>query len=179
MIGPFVNFYLLKAARESRMKRNNKFMKLNYIIIPLVTFLTALLGSLLTSGGMNWYKTIGKPSWTPDGSLIGTVWTIIFILATISALIVFNKIPHDSRFKWIIAIFILNAVLNVLWSFLFFNQHLLGPAIFEAGLLGLSVLALIISIWPGSHLAASLLIPYAAWVFFATFLTYKVWSLNS
>jgi len=153
-------------------------MKLNHIIIPLITFLTALSGSLLTSGGMDWYKTIAKPSWTPAGSVIGTVWTVLFILAAISALIVWNRLPHDNRFKWIIAIFILNAILNVGWSWLFFNQHQLGAAIFEANLLAASVVALVILIWPGSRLAASLLIPYAAWVAFATFLTYKVWSLN-
>ena len=156
-------------------------MKLNYIIIPLITILTALSGSLLTSRAMGWYKNINKPSWTPPGSLIGAVWTVIFILAMISALIVWNDSISSvqvGRFKLIIAIFILNAVLNVFWSLLFFNQHLLAPAIFEAGLLGASVIALVILIWPFSALAASLLIPYAAWVSFATFLTYKVWSLN-
>ncbi len=153
-------------------------MRLNYVIIPLVAFLTALLGSLLTSRAMDWYKSIAKPSWTPPGSIIGAVWTILFILGAISALIVWNGLPHDTHFKWIIAVFIINAILNVGWSWLFFGQHVLGLAIFEAGLLGLSVLALIILIWPGSRLAASLLIPYAAWVCFATFLTYKVWSLN-
>jgi tryptophan-rich sensory protein len=153
-------------------------MKLNFIIIPVVTFLTALGGSLLTSRAMGWYKTINKPSWTPAGSLIGAVWTGLFILAAISALIVWNHLPHDNRFKWIIAIYILNAILNIGWSWLFFNQHLLGADIFEANLLAASVVALVILIWPGSALAASLLIPYAAWVLFATFLTYQIWSLN-
>lgn len=153
-------------------------MKLNYIVIPLITFLTALSGSLLTSGGMKWYKSIKLPSWTPAGSVIGAVWTILFILAAICALIVWNKFPHDGRWQLIVAIFILNAILNVFWSFLFFNQHWLGVAAFESAALGLSVLALVILIWPGSVLAASLLIPYAAWVGFATFLTYTVWTLN-
>lgn len=156
-------------------------MKLNYIIIPLITFLTALAGSLLTSRAMDWYKTINKPSWTPPGSLIGAVWTALFILGAISAMIVWNsslRSEQVGRFKWIVAVFILNAILNVLWSWLFFNQHMLGPAIFEAGLLGASVVVLVILIWPGSALAASLLIPYAAWVLFATFLTYKIWSLG-
>ncbi|MFH0852087.1 MAG: TspO/MBR family protein [bacterium] len=156
-------------------------MKLNYIIIPLITIATALLGSILTSGGMDWYKIIAKPSWTPPGSFIGAVWTILFILATISALAVFNSSLREGqagRLKLIVAIFILNAILNVSWSLLFFNQHLLGAAVFEAGLLGLSVVALVILIWPVSRLSASLLIPYAAWVFFATFLTYKVLIMN-
>lgn len=156
-------------------------MKLNYIVIPLVTFLTALSGSLLTSRGMRWYKTIKLPSWTPAGSVIGAVWTALFILAAICALIVWNsslRSEQATRFTWILAIFIINAILNVGWSWLFFNQHWLAAAAAEAAALGLSILALVILIWPGSALAASLLIPYAAWVGFATFLTYTVWTLN-
>lgn len=153
-------------------------MKLSYIIIPLITLATALLGSRLTSSGMDWYKTINLPAWTPAGSIIGAVWTVLFVLATISALIIWNRSAHDTRFWWIVAIFVANAILNAGWSWLFFNQHLLGLAIFEAALLGASILALIILIWPSSRLAAALLVPYAAWVAFATFLTYKIWSLN-
>ena len=153
-------------------------MKLNYFFILLITFLTAFLGSWLTNRGMGWYKTIKLPSWTPPGSVIGTVWTIIFILATISALITWNKLQHDSHLYWIAVIFIINAILNVGWSFLFFYLHLTGLAIFEAALLGISVVALTVLIWPVSRLAATLLLPYAGWVSFATFLTYMIWSLN-
>lgn len=154
-------------------------MKLNYFIIPLVTVLVAVLGSRFTVQSLSgWYKSLNLPSIAPPGGFIGAVWTILFILATISALLVWNKFPHDTRFYWIIAIFILNAVLNFGWSWLFFGQHQIFAAIFEAGALGLSVLALVVLIWPESVLAASLLIPYAVWVFFATYLTYSIWSLN-
>lgn len=153
-------------------------MKLNYIIIPLIVLTVAFGGGKLTSVSMAWYKTISKPSWTPLGSLIGSVWTVLFILGVISALIVWNYLPHDSRFNIIIAIFVINAILNIGWSWIFFSQHLIGWAVFECALLDATIVVLIILIWPVSVLAATLLIPYAAWVSFATFLTYKVWSLN-
>ncbi|MFH1427428.1 MAG: TspO/MBR family protein [Patescibacteria group bacterium] len=153
-------------------------MKLNYFIIPIITIFVATLGSYLTSQGMDWYKSINLPSWTPPGGVIGAVWTLIFILGTISALIFFNKAEHNSLFNWIIIVFIINAFLNVFWSYLFFYQHLISPAIFEAATLAASVIILIILIWPISRLAASLLIPYATWVMFATYLTYSVWLVN-
>ena len=161
-------------------------MKLYYIIIPLIAIAVAGLGSLLTNTGLtpatdsvlSWYQTIQKPNWTPAGSIIGVVWTTIFILTAISALIVWTKAPRDSRLTWIAVLFLVNAAFNVLWSFLFFNQHLLAVSIFEAALLGLSVMALIILIWPISRWASILLIPYAGWVIFATYLTYSVWLLN-
>lgn len=153
-----------------------KKLKPNYFVIPLITILVSYLGSIFTSKGINsgWYDLINKPSWTPPGSIIGLVWTIIFILATISALIVWNKLERDKRFWKIIYLFIINAGLNLFWSFLFFAQGLIGIAMIESAILGISVYLLVYFIWPKSKLAASLLIPYAAWVTFATFLNYSI-----
>jgi len=153
-------------------------MKLNYLIIPLIVLAVAWLGGQLTGSGMDWYRTIKLPSFTPPGSIIGLVWTIIFILSAISAIIFWNKTTTDNRFYWIIAIFIANAILNIAWSYLFFNQHLLGLATIEAAILDLSVIALILLLWPISKISAGLLVPYAGWAAFATYLTYLVWSLN-
>ena len=153
-------------------------IKLNYIILPLITIFVSILGSWITKRGMEWYDTINLPSFTPPGSYIGAIWTVIFILATISALIVWNKMPHEGNFWWIIALFLINAGLNVFWSYLFFGRHMLNAAFIEAGLLDLSVIGLMILIWPVSRLASALLIPYAAWTAFATYLSYIIWSLN-
>ncbi len=153
-------------------------MKPNLLLIPILTFLTAAFGSWLTNRGMSWYQSINLPGWTPPGSVIGTVWTVIFILAMISVLIIWNRYFTEKNFWLIILFFIINALLNVGWSYLFFSLNLIGPAVFEAGLLGLSVLALIILIWPYSLTAAILLLPYFGWVCFATYLTYQVWLLN-
>lgn len=154
-------------------------MKPYILITPLVTIAVAIGGSLLTSSGMRWYNSINLPSFTPPGAIIGTVWTVIFILAAVSALMVFGRISHGQLWTWLTIVFLINGLLNVLWSFLFFNQHLIGPAVIEAGLLGVSVLILIFMTWPISKLASGLLMPYAAWVIFATYLTYSVWALNS
>ena len=124
---------------------NSASLKTNYIVIPLITIATISVGSWITSAGMNWYKTINLPQFTPPGSFIGMVWTTLFILATISALIVWNKIVRQRKII-IGSAFILNVLLNVGWSFLFFGLHLIGPAIYEAALLGMSVLVLIILI---------------------------------
>jgi benzodiazapine receptor len=153
-------------------------MKLNYFIIPLIVFLVAFLGSLITSGGMDWYQTINLPSWTPGGSIISAVWTAIFILSAISALLVWNRFPRGKRFNWIFILFGINAFLNVFWSYLFFGKHFLFWAIPEAVLLCLSVASLIALIRSLSRLAALLLYLYLFWTAFATYLTYMVWTLN-
>lgn len=156
----------------------NIYMKVNYLFIPLFVIFISLFGSWLTSGGLDWYATINLPVWTPSGSFIGSMWTVIYILTAVSAVMVWNGFPRDSRFSAIIKLFLVNAFLNVLWSFIFFNQHLIGWATLEAGLLALSVFGLIFLIWPVSRIAASLLFLYAGWASFATYVSYSVWLLN-
>ena len=152
--------------------------KISYIIIPLVTLAVAFGGGQLTSAGMKWYQTIHKPAWTPPGAIIGLVWTVIFILATVSAILVWNLKISPQIMPWIAGLFLANAALNVAWSYLFFYKHLMLLAGWEAALLDLSVIILIIVLWPLSRLAAGLLIPYAGWVAFATYLTFTVANLN-
>lgn len=164
-------------------------MKANYIIIPLLTIFTAVLGSAFTQGGMLWYKLIlHVPAWTPPGSVIGAVWTVLYILATISAIIVFNYRTADLQMSLEVANkvyrrraligFVANAILNAGWSFAFFTLHLVWLSIFIAALLAVSVLYIIMQAYPLSGKAALLLLPYFFWVCFATFLNYSIYIIN-
>lgn len=150
-------------------------LKPNYIVIPLITVIVALAGSYLTRGGMEWYDTqLIQPDLTPPNWAFPIAWNTIFALTTISALIVWNK----KGWNLIAALFILNAVLNVVWSLLFFNLHMLTPAFIEMIILELTLLALIPLIWKTSKTASLLLLPYTLWVGFATYLTYMIVTLN-
>lgn len=149
----------------------------SYLIIPLAVILVAVAGSSITTGGMDWYRTIRLPSWTPPGAVIGAVWTTIFALTAASAVIAWNGAAKEARLAIAIA-FVVNGFLNVLWSYLFFGLHLMSAATAEAGLLAFSVVAVIVLVWPVSRVAAALLFPYAGWASFATYLTYRVWTIN-
>lgn len=154
-------------------------MKLDYLLVPLITVFVALAGNFFTSAGLSgWYDTIKKPSWTPPGFVIGAVWTTIFILTAAAALVVLNAPGPRSRIVIITSLFLLNAALNIVWSLLFFRLHLIDWAVWEAAALGASVVAIIVLAWPVSRLASFLLMPYAAWVAFATFLTAIIWKIN-
>jgi translocator protein len=153
-------------------------MKVNYFIIPGITFLTAFIGSRVTASGMLWYRTIKLPPWTPPGYVISIAWTVIFVLATISALMWWNSSSRGPGFKWAIAAFILNAILNVTWSYLFFGRHEIGYSIIEMIFLLLSVLALMVLLYRDLPVASLLLLPYVLWVSFATYLTVIIYGLN-
>jgi len=155
-------------------------MKSNYFIIPVLVFLVAYMGVIFTSTGIDsgWYEMITKPSFTPTGSFIGLVWTVIFILMILSALIFFNS-KFSKRKFWIVSIiFFLNGLVNIFWSWLFFKNGFLGLAFFDALIIEATVLMLIVLIWRVSKVASILLIPYSLWVIFASYLNFVIWQLN-
>ena len=152
---------------------------IHYFLAPLFYLVIAQVGSLFTSQGVtSWYPTIMKPSFTPPGSFIGIMWTIIFILSAIS-LIFFVKSARGKSIFWpIIGLYILNGVFNVLWSYIFFTKHELGLAVVDALLIWITVGMLVFFLWRSSRTASLLLLPYFLWVSFATYLTYVIYRMN-
>lgn len=162
----------------------------HYIVIPLIVVAVALIGSALTSAGMDWYDTITKPALNPPNWAFPIAWNIIFIATAASAIIFWNKAIKrkvlwfefykslSEKSIWITILFLSNAILNILWSFLFFTQHLILASLIEMIFLEASIIALIIMLRPMSRISAYLLLPYALWVGFATYLTYTIYAVN-
>lgn len=153
-------------------------VKPNYFFIPLFVIITASAASYFAETGRSWYKTINLPDWTPSGSVMVLAWTIIFVLSSLSLLILWNKHSSEKNFGVIIALFILNALLIVGWNILFFSHQQIGLAFFQAMLLVANLILLIFLIWRLSPLAAYLLVPYSLYVLFSTVLTFNVWMIN-
>ncbi|MDH5204003.1 MAG: tryptophan-rich sensory protein [Nitrospirota bacterium] len=152
---------------------------IHYFLAPIFYLIVAQVGSLFTSQGVtSWYSTIMKPSFTPPGSFIGIMWTIIFILSAISLIFFVNSARGKSIFWPIIGLYILNGVFNVLWSYIFFTKHELGLAVVDALLIWITVGILIFFVWTSSRTASLLLLPYFLWVSFATYLTYVIYRMN-
>lgn len=153
-------------------------IKPNYILIPLLVIITASAASYFAETGMVWYSTINLPDWTPSGTMMVLTWTIIFILTTLSLLIIWNRHYTEKKFGLVIGLFALNGVLIVGWNILFFSHQQFGLAFFQALLLVANLVFLISIIWRFSPIAASLLLPYNFYLLFSTILTFNVWMLN-
>lgn len=156
-------------------------IKPNYFVIPLITVATATLGSVFTNAGMAWYDTaLLMPSFTPPKIAFPIAWTVIFILTAMSALIFWNSRSKRPKARmWVTVLFLANAVLNVLWTFLFFYSRAITESLIEMIFLEATTLALIFLLWKISRTASLLLLPYFFWVGFATYLTYEIVSLNT
>ena len=153
-------------------------IKLNYMVIGLITLVVSTLGRVFSSAGMRWYYTLNLPSFTPPSWVFGIAWTIIFALTATAAALVWNRFERNRHFWFIIGLFVANAFLNILWTYLFFSQHKIGFALADAVLLFITVLSLIVLIGQCSLFVASLLAPYLGWTTFAIVLNAAVWWMN-
>jgi len=152
--------------------------KPNFFFIPLFVIITASAASYFADTGRSWYKTLNLPTWTPSNTLMVIAWTIIFILTSLSILIIWNKYSSEKKFSIVIFLFVLNALLIVGWNILFFSNQLMSLAFIQAVLLTINLFFLVFLIWRFSPLAAYLLLPYSVWIIFSTALTLNVWILN-
>jgi tryptophan-rich sensory protein len=144
----------------------------------LAALAVALLGAAATDLGP-WYQALRKPAWQPADWLFGPAWTLIFGAAALAGLHAWRRARKPFQRRRLIAGFVLNAALNLLWSMLFFRLQRPDWAFAEALLLWLSVVLLILLVAPLSRPAAWLLVPYLLWVGFAAWLNLAVVRLNA
>lgn len=154
-------------------------MKLNHLAIPYLAIFVFIFGGIITNEGVAWYYSLALPVWNPPTVLVAVMWAVIYFCAAASLLLIWNTLPRNSRFYWILSGFVFSTVLNAVWSILFFHFHLMFAAIVCAAILELSVFALMALTFTASKKAAFLLIPYFTWVLFAMYLQYTVLTLNS
>ena len=147
------------------------------IIAALAAMAVAGIGGLMTDIGP-WYLGLVKPSWQPPDWLFGPAWTLIFSLAAASGVIAWRAAPNQASREWMLALFALNAVLNVSWSLLFFKLKRPDWALMEVGFLWLSVALLIVVLGRYSRKASLLLAPYLVWITFAAALNWATARLN-
>lgn len=152
-----------------------KNFKAHHIWIPAVAIIILLIGKWFSTLGMPWYNTLLLPWYTPPRWVFPVVWNIIYILTTISAIMVWDTVLDAKEIKWLYGI---NAALNLAWTLLFFHFHLIGLALLDAVFIGSTVLLLILLVWPFNRIAAWLLTPYLAWTAFAIVLNYNLWMMN-
>ena len=125
-----------------------------------------------------WYRALRKPSWQPPDWLFGPAWSVILVLAALSAFLAWRQAPDRAARLTTAALFVANGVANIVWSPLFFKLRRPDWALIEVPFLWLSIVALIVAMQPASRTASLLLLPYLFWVSFASFLNLTIVRLN-
>lgn len=125
-----------------------------------------------------WYPTLTKPGFTPPNWLFGPVWTILYAMMGIAAVLVWWRRSEDATSRSALLLFVAQLVLNAAWSFAFFGAR--SPT------LGLVVIVALWGVlaWTTERFfrvrtaAGWLLVPYLLWVTYAGALNLGIWMLN-
>ena len=144
--------------------------EIKFLYVAFVVIVTAALCSWLTKIGITgWYNTFEKPMITPPNSVFPIVWTIIYALLIVSVSNVLSKanasLEHDT---W--QFFLIQMGLQTLWCLAFFAEGLIGLGLIVILLLDIAAYQMIRFFFNVNKFSAFLLLPYGAWLLFATLL---------
>jgi tryptophan-rich sensory protein len=154
---------------------------LPFLVFGVITGGAALVGGLASAGTTDsqWYRELDKPSFNPPSWVFSPVWTILYVMMAAAAAIVWNKGSERRDVRISTALFGLQLALNTLWSVLFFGQRTTGGALIEIVVLWFAIVAWY---WSAARIESRtrwLILPYIAWVSFATMLNASIWWLNT
>ena len=143
----------------------------------VLSFATAGIGAALSELGP-WYFALKHPPWKPPDAAFGVIWSTIFTLCAISGWLAWQAADTLALRRRVLCLFGVNAVLNIVWSALYFKLQRPDWALFEVVFLWLSVLALVMGLWRLSRWASLLLVTYWIWVSIAAVLNVQTVMLN-
>ena len=138
-----------------------------------------IVGSIYTLQSVKWwYPTLTKPQFNPPAWVFGPVWTILFILMGLSLYLVWNKGLKKKGVIDGIALFGVQLILNITWSYLFFGIRNPFLALVEISVLWGAILLTAWKFYKIDRTAGYLMIPYLLWVGFASYLNLAIVLLN-
>lgn len=146
-------------------------------IALLLSLLVGGLGGAATEIGP-WYFQLQKPSWQPPDWLFGPAWTTIYILTSIAGVKAWQR-ADEVQHRYFLGALLLNLVLNLFWSLIFFTSQRPDIALLEVVPLWLSILLMVLLVRSYSPQSALLMLPYLGWVAFAAYLNWTIVKLNA
>jgi tryptophan-rich sensory protein len=137
-------------------------------------------GSFATTSHVDgWYADAEKAAWTPPDGVFGPVWTVLYVMMAVAAWLVWRR-RHEVAVAPALIAYAVQLALNAAWTPVFFALYptwgvaALWTAFGIIVALIAAVLFTILRFWPIHRGAAALLMPYLAWVVFASSLNVTI-----
>jgi translocator protein len=157
---------------------------LTLVAFVAIALAVGSLGAIATIQNVTgWYATAEKASWSPPNELFGPVWTVLYLLIGVSGWLIWRE-HSGTNVKPALTIYVVQLVLNALWAPVFFALYpVIGIAALWLALclivaIDVTVLLTMLQFWKVRRAAAWMLVPYWAWVLFATTLNVAIAVLN-
>jgi len=150
-----------------------------YVVSVLLAEGVGIAGSFSTANSIStWYQTLSKPSWLPPNWLFGPVWTTLYALMGIAAVMVMRSKGNASAIKTAMIMYGIQLFLNAIWTPIFFGARELGWGLVVIVALLVAVIVTTILFYRLDHKAGYLMLPYIAWLLLATSLNAAIWKMN-
>jgi benzodiazapine receptor len=154
------------------------FFRWSLFVVPAILFLGFLSGQMAGSTADSpWFAALAKPPTFPPPITFGIVWSVLYAMMGVAFALVCAAWGARLR-GWAIAAFVVQLMINLAWSPVFFAFHQITIALGVLAALDVVVLVTFVLFWRVRRLAAWLLLPYLAWILFATVLNWQFLQLN-
>jgi len=138
-----------------------------------------LIGTIFTVSSIeSWYNLLNQPSFRPPNFLFGPVWTILYTLMGISLYWIWTVGTKKKEVRKALKLFAVHLVFNATWSIVFFGMHNIPLSLINILVLWILIIMVMIKFYRIDKKASLILLPYLAWVSFATILNYNIFLLN-
>lgn len=151
-----------------------------FIFAIIVSFIPGAIGNIYSPNGPSdaWYNMLNKSIVTPDGWVFGVAWTTLYALLGIALFLVMrNEQTRLSKTRAYL-LFLIQMVLNALWSYTFFGAHMTGWALVVLIAMIVASVMMMRAFRPFSKWASYLIWPYILWISFAAYLNIAIVWLN-
>lgn len=146
--------------------------------VPLLLVLGFFSGEAAGSGpGNPWFEALAKPAFYPPPLAFPVVWSVLYVLMGVALAMVLSARGAAGR-GLAAAAFVIQLVLNLAWSPVFFAMHQITAAFGVAVAMAVFILITLVLFWRIRPVAGMLMLPYLAWVCFASVLTFEIGRLN-
>lgn len=161
------------------MTTRSRFQDAAALVLSLALCLgVGAIGAAVTQTSVNdWYARLAKPSFNPPNEVFAPVWTTLYVMMAIAAWRVWRTADSATR-GGPLTLFLLQLALNLGWSMVFFGLQKIGAAVATIVVLDVGVIVTMLAFWAVDRIAGLLMVPYLAWVAFATVLNIALWRLN-
>jgi len=137
----------------------------------------ATVGGLATDVGP-WYQSLAQPAWKPPDAWFGPVWSTLYVSTAWAGIRTWRRLPEGQTRRFFLAACLLNALLNILWSVLYFAARRPDWALIEAAVLWCSAAWVTYLMSRVDRVAVMLMLPHLTWLGLAWALNQATVSLN-
>ncbi|NJK75053.1 MAG: TspO/MBR family protein [Oscillatoriales cyanobacterium RU_3_3] len=150
----------------------------SWMVIGGVAFVVALAANIIAPSDIKWFNRLQRPRWLVFEKAIPLIWTVIFICAAWSAVIVWEKEP-GTQSTWLrMGLYLLLEIVTISYTPVMCKLRSLKVGTIIGGTGAILSIFLALSVLQVSETAALLLLPYILWSPIGTYTTWAMIQLN-